>query len=327
MLRDFEEGTDIYWGRTRVLEYMSKITGQLPEGVAPKLGPDATGVGWAFQYALVDKSGRNNLQQMRSFNDWYLRYWLSSVPGVAEVATIGGFVKQYQVNVDPNRLLAYKVPLTQVMDAVRNGNGEVGARSLEMTGKEYMVRGRGYIQKIADIQNLLWRWVTTAHRSVCGTLRVSNSPDMRRGIVELNGEGGDGWHRRGPVRAECAGSDPASEEQAGKGEVQHARGSGGRHHLRPLGSNRSVNRYVAAYVNRRVVDRQHRHSDFPLAHSQRDHPDPHHPDRRDPGLYSHAGDWHDREHHAPAALRLPSAMVDASSVVVEQTHKKLEHWR
>src|SRR6516165_11266354 len=150
----FDEGTDIYWGRTRVLEYMSKITGQLPEGVSPKLGPDATGVGWAFQYALVDKTGQNNLQQMRSFNDWYLRYWLSSVPGVAEVATIGGFVKQYQVNVDPNRLLAYKVPLTQVMDAVRNGNNEVGARSLEMTGKEYLIRGRGYIQSLADIQNL-----------------------------------------------------------------------------------------------------------------------------------------------------------------------------
>jgi Cu(I)/Ag(I) efflux system membrane protein CusA/SilA len=150
----FDEGTDIYWGRTRVLEYMSKISGKLPEGVAPKLGPDATGVGWAFQYALVDKTGQNNLQQLRSFNDWYLRYWLQSVPGVAEVATIGGFVKQYQVNVDPNRLLAYKVPLMQVMDAVRNGNNEVGARSLEMTGKEYLVRGRGYIQSLADIQNL-----------------------------------------------------------------------------------------------------------------------------------------------------------------------------
>src|SRR6202165_435452 len=150
----FDEGTDIYWGRTRVLEYMSKIGGSLPEGVTPKLGPDATGVGWAFQYALVDRTGRNNLAQLRSFNDWYLRYWLQSVPGVAEVATIGGFVKQYQVNVDPNRLLAYKVPLMQVMDAVRNGNNEVGARSLEMTGKEYMVSGRGYIRSLDDIRNL-----------------------------------------------------------------------------------------------------------------------------------------------------------------------------
>src|SRR6195256_46642 len=169
---------------------MSKITGQLPEGVSPKLGPDATGVGWAFQYALVDKTGQNNLQQMRSFNDWYLRYWLSSVPGVAEVATIGGFVKQYQVNVDPNRLLAYKVPLTQVMDAVRNGNNEVGARSLEMTGKEYLVRGRGYIHSLADIQNLA---VGVGNNGtpirVRDVARVELGPDMRRGIAELNGEG------------------------------------------------------------------------------------------------------------------------------------------
>src|SRR5438876_616198 len=186
----FDEGTDIYWGRTRVLEYMSKITGQLPEGVSPKMGPDATGVGWAFQYALVDKTGQNNLQQLRSFNDWYLRYWLQSVPGVAEVATIGGFVKQYQVNVDPNRLLAYKVPLMQVMDAVRNGNSEVGARSLEMTGKEYLVRGRGYIQSISDIQNLA---VATGDNGtpirVRDVARVELGPDMRRGIAELNGEG------------------------------------------------------------------------------------------------------------------------------------------
>src|SRR6266576_7213802 len=186
----FDEGTDIYWGRTRVLEYMSKISGQLPEGVSPKLGPDATGVGWALQYALVDKTGRNNLQEMRSFNDWYLRYWLESVPGVAEVATIGGFVKQYQVNVDPNRLLAYKVPLTQVMEAVRNGNNEVGARSVEMTRKEYLVRGRGYIQSLADIQNLA---VAVGSNGtpirVRDVARVELGPDMRRGIVELNGEG------------------------------------------------------------------------------------------------------------------------------------------
>src|SRR5437868_3423941 len=186
----FDEGTDIYWGRTRVLEYMSKITGQLPEGVSPKLGPDATGVGWAFQYALVDKTGQNNLQQMRSFNDWYLRYWLSSVPGVAEVATIGGFVKQYQVNVDPNRLLAYKVPLMQVMDAVHNGNNEVGARSLEMTGKEYVVRGRGYIKTLADIQNLA---VAVGNSGtpirVRDVARVELGPEMRRGVAELNREG------------------------------------------------------------------------------------------------------------------------------------------
>jgi len=186
----FDEGTDIYWGRTRVLEYMAKISGQLPEGVTPKLGPDATGVGWAFQYAVVDKSGRHNLQQLRSFNDWYLRYWLQSIPGVAEVATIGGFVKQYQVNVDPNRLLAYNVPLTRVIDAVRSGNTEVGARSLEMTGKEYLVRGRGYIRSLADIQELA---VATGADGtpirVRDVARVELGPEMRRGVADLNGEG------------------------------------------------------------------------------------------------------------------------------------------
>src|SRR5213596_1392080 len=130
----FEEGTDIYWGRTRVLEYMDKIRGKLPEGVAPVLGPDATGVGWAFEYALVDRSGRHNLAELRSFNDWYVRYWLESVPGVAEVATVGGFVKQYQVNVDPNRLLAFGVPLIHVMDVIRTSSRDFGERVVEFAG-------------------------------------------------------------------------------------------------------------------------------------------------------------------------------------------------
>src|SRR2546430_10791237 len=150
----FDEGTDIYWGRSRVLEYMSKITGKLPEGVSPALGPDATGVGWAFQYALVDRAGKNNLQQLRSFNDWYMRYWLESVPGVAEVAPVGGFVKQYQVNVDPNKLRGYGIPINKLMQVIHDSNSEVGGRVVEFTGKEYLVRGRGYIQKVQDIENL-----------------------------------------------------------------------------------------------------------------------------------------------------------------------------
>src|SRR5437867_8919046 len=186
----FEEGTDIYWGRSRVLEYMSKITGKLPEGVTPTLGPDATGVGWAFEYALVDKTGQHNLAQLRSFNDWYMRYWLESVSGVAEVAPVGGFVKQYQVNVDPNKLLAYNLPLHKVMDVIRNSNNEVGGRVVEFTGKEYLVRGRGYIKSLEDIENL------AVGSDGMGTpvfvkniARVELGPDMRRGIAELNGEG------------------------------------------------------------------------------------------------------------------------------------------
>ncbi len=186
----FDEGTDIYWGRSRVLEYMSKITGKLPEGVSPTLGPDATGVGWAFQYALVDKSGNNNLAELRSFNDWYMRYWLESVSGVAEVATVGGFVKEYQVNADPNKLLAYKVPINKLMEVIRNSNSEVGGRVVEFTGKEYLVRGRGYIQSIEDIENL------AVGSDGMGTpiyvrdvARVELGPDMRRGVAEFNGEG------------------------------------------------------------------------------------------------------------------------------------------
>src|SRR6266849_4981055 len=186
----FEEGTDIYWGRTRVLEYMSKITGKMPPGVAPTLGPDATGVGWAFQYALVDKTGQNNLQQMRSFNDWYMRYWLSSVPGVAEVAPVGGLVKQYQVNVDPTKLLAYNIPLNKVIDIVRNSNNEVGGRVVEFTGKEYAVRGRGYIASLKDIEDLpVGSDGKGTQILVKNVARVELGPDMRRGIAEFNGEG------------------------------------------------------------------------------------------------------------------------------------------
>src|SRR5262249_9978733 len=140
----FQDGTDLYWARSRVLEYLSKIQARLPSGVQTELGPDATSVGWVFQYALVDKSGQHDLASLRSLQDWYLRYHLQSVPGVAEVAAVGGFVKQYQVTVDPNRLLAYGVPLTDVIDAVRKGNAETGGRLLEFSGAEYMVRGRGY---------------------------------------------------------------------------------------------------------------------------------------------------------------------------------------
>src|SRR2546422_8812604 len=186
----FEEGTDIYWGRSRVLEYMSKIGGKLPEGVSPRLGPDATGVAWSFQYALVDKTGSNNLGQLRSFNDWYMRYWLESVPGVAEVATVGGFVKQYQVNVDPNKLRAYNIPIHQVMNVIRQSNNEVGGRVIELTGKEYLVRGRGYIQNIQDIESLSLGTDGKGTPILVRDIgRVELGPDMRRGVAELNGEG------------------------------------------------------------------------------------------------------------------------------------------
>src|SRR5437773_2472829 len=142
----FQDRTDLYWARSRVLEYMQKLTGRLPLGVSPTLGPDATGVGWVYQYAVVDESGRHDLAQLRSLQDWHLRYQLEAVPGVAEVASVGGFVKQYQVEVDPNTLAAYRLPIKTVINAVRDSNAEVSGRVLEMAGTEYVMRGRGCLK-------------------------------------------------------------------------------------------------------------------------------------------------------------------------------------
>jgi copper/silver efflux system protein len=187
----FEEGTDIYWARSRTLEYLSAVLQRLPQGVKTELGPDATGVGWVFQYALVDQSGKHSLAELRSIQDWFLRYQLKSVPGVAEVAPIGGFVRQYQVKVDPNRLQAYKIPIMKVVDAVRNGNNDVGGRLVEFSGTEYMVRGRGYAKSTDDIGNIV---LLNSQGGV--PVRVKDvgdvvlGPDIRRGIADWNG-GGD----------------------------------------------------------------------------------------------------------------------------------------
>ena len=186
----FQDGTDLYWARSRTLEYLSKIIPRLPEGVQTELGPDATGVGWVYQYALVDKTGRHDLQELRSFQDWYLRYHLQSVPGVAEVAPLGGFVKQYQITIDPNRLLAYNIPLTKVIDAIRHGNQEVGGRVLEFSEAEYMVRGRGYATSIQDLEQI----VVAANEHGTPVLikhlgKVSIGPEIRRGLADLDGQG------------------------------------------------------------------------------------------------------------------------------------------
>jgi copper/silver efflux system protein len=186
----FDEGTDIYWARSRVLEYLSKVQSQLPQGVNTRLGPDATGVGWVFQYALVDKSGKHSLADLRSLQDWHIRYALQSVPGVAEVASLGGFVRQYQITVDPNKLAAYRIPLMKVTEAVRASNNEVGGRLVEWSGAEYMVRARGYVKKIGDLENIV---VKTDERGTPVFLRdvanVQLGPEMRRGVAELDGDG------------------------------------------------------------------------------------------------------------------------------------------
>ncbi|MBC8287410.1 MAG: efflux RND transporter permease subunit [Nitrospinae bacterium] len=186
----FEDGTDMYWARSRVLEQMNFVSGRLPPNISPTLGPDATGVGWVFEYALVDKTGNHDLSELRSIQDWYLRYELQTVPGVSEVASIGGFVKQYQVEVDPNKLAAYDLPLHKIVAAIKRSNNDVGGRLLEMSETEFMVRGLGYIQNLEDIKSIplgvAKNGTPVLMRDVA---RVRLGPELRRGVVDLNGEG------------------------------------------------------------------------------------------------------------------------------------------
>ena len=186
----FEDGTDLYWARSRVLEYLSGIKGKLPESVSPTLGPDATGLGWVYQYAIEDTSGKLNLAELRSLQDWYLRYALTAVPGVSEVASVGGFEKQYQVDIDPAKLLAYRIPVTQVMAAIQNANSDVGAMVIELSEREYMVRGLGYLRSIADIENVVVGATASGTPIRVAELgRVTIGPAVRRGVVDLDGRG------------------------------------------------------------------------------------------------------------------------------------------
>jgi Cu(I)/Ag(I) efflux system membrane protein CusA/SilA len=186
----FQDGTDMYWARSRVVEYLQGIRGQLPEDTNPVIGPDATGVGWVFEYALVDETGQHSLADLRGFQDWHLRYWLASVPGVAEVASIGGFVKQYQVNIDPNKLSAFGIGIKDVIQAIKMSNNDVEGRLLEFSGREYMVRGRGYLTSLADIEGVsLGASPGGTPVRVRDVAQVRIGPDIRRGVAELDGKG------------------------------------------------------------------------------------------------------------------------------------------
>lgn len=185
----FEEGTDIYWARSRTLEYLSGVTARLPQDVRTEIGPDATALGWVFQYVLTDESGKHNLGELRSYQDWYLKYYLKAVPGVSEVASLGGFTQQYQVNVDPNRLRSYGIPISRVADAVRAGNSETGARLLEFGGAEYMIRGRGYMRSPQDLEETVLASVDGTPIRIKDVGRVVVGPDIRRGTADLDGTG------------------------------------------------------------------------------------------------------------------------------------------
>ena len=185
----FQDGTDIYWARSRVIEYLNSVRGSLPEGVNPVIGPDATGVGWVYEYALIDKSGKHDLAQLRSLQDWNIRYALESVEGVAEVAPVGGFVKQYQVDLDPNKLLAYNIPIGDVVNAIRMSNQDVGGKTFEVSTTEFFVRGRGYIKSLKDFDDIVLKVQngTPVYLNQVGTVHLG--PDLRRGVAELNGQG------------------------------------------------------------------------------------------------------------------------------------------
>ncbi|MBI1809665.1 MAG: efflux RND transporter permease subunit [Gemmatimonadetes bacterium] len=186
----FEDGTDLYWARSRVLEYLNGIAGQLPKAVVPTLGPDATGLGWVYQYALEDTTGRLSLAELRSVQDWYVHHYLLSVPGVAEVASIGGYEKQYQVDLDPAKLLAYRIPITRVMSAIQDANADVGGMVMELSEREYMVRGLGYIRSMADIENVVVGATASGTPVRVAELgRVYIGPAVRRGVAEYDGRG------------------------------------------------------------------------------------------------------------------------------------------
>ena len=185
----FQDGTDIYWARSRVIEYLNSVQGSLPEGVTPVIGPDATGVGWVYEYALVDTNGNQSLADLRTLQDWHIRYALESVPGVAEVASVGGFVKEYQVDLDPNKLAAYGIPLSDVVDKIRRSNNDVGGKTFEVAATEYYVRGRGYIKSLADLESIPIKVVngTPVYLKDVGTIHLGS--DLRRGVAELDGKG------------------------------------------------------------------------------------------------------------------------------------------
>ncbi len=270
----FEDGTDPYWGRSRVLEYLNAAASRLPAGVTPTLGPDATGVGWVYQYVVVAKE--RTLAELRSLQDWVIRFGASRAEGVAEVAGVGGFVKQYNVVVDPNRLRAQGISLNKLRDAIRFSNADVGGRTVELSEFEFMVRGRGYLKGVADIENIVLKTSGGTPLRVRDVARVELGPDERRGITEMNGEG----EVAGGIVLQRFGANALSVIDGVKAKLAEvARRPAGRHGdpagLRPLPTHRRGHRHPAAHPGRGEHGRLPRLHRVPPARAQRagGHPD------------------------------------------------------
>ena len=295
----FEDGTDIYWARSRVLENLSTIQSRLPAGVKTELGPDATSVGWVYQYALVDESGKNATDDIRSYQDWFLRYAVQSVPGVAEVASVGGFQKQYQVTLDPNTLAAYGLPLESVVEAIRKSNNEIGGRLIEFSGREYMVRGRGYLKSVDDIGKIV---VKTNEKGTPLTVgghrtRVARARDPA-GHLRPRRQG----RRRGRHRRDAQRRERSRRHRAGEGPAEGDRavappGREDRHDVRPVGPDQALHRHAPVEADRGDHRRLDRHPRLPLARSERDRPDRDDPDLRRPRVHPVQRDGPEHQHH------------------------------
>ena len=283
----FEDGTDIYWARTRTMEYLSGVLSRLPSDNRTELGPDASGLGWVFQYALVDRSGKHSLADLRSYQDWYLRSYLKAVPGVSEVASLGGFGRQYQVNVDPNRLRNYGLSIQRVVEAVRGGNVETGGRLIEFGGTEYMVRGRGYAKSIADFESIV---VSASESGTPIRIRDIGQRDGRPGSAA--GHRRSGRQRRSGVghRRDAPGRERGRRDRSRQGahppdRAGHAARNGDRPDLRPLGADPPRHRQRERDARRGGAHRRPGRAAVPVAPAERGHPAHHHSGCRARGVH------------------------------------------
>ena len=264
----FEDGTDLYWARSRVLEYLSSAARRLPAGVAPSLGPDATGVGWVYQYVV--RGAQKSLAELRTIQDWYVRYGIAKAEGVAEVASVGGFVKQYSVVIDPRRLQALGIPLAKVREAMRTSNMDVGGRTVELAETEFAVRGRGYIKSLADLEQIVVKSDRGVPVLLKDVARVELTPDERRGITEMNGEGevvsGIALQRFGE---NALVGDPQRQGPARRDRAEPAAGRDDRAGLRPLRPDPPRHRHPQAHADRGEPDRRAGLRRVPAARAQR----------------------------------------------------------